>query len=144
MARHHDDDDEVVVVERGGSSLAPFLWGLAIGGALGLLFAPMTGDELRAELRQRGRRLRDFASEKAEELEEMVGEGYQKARGRVEQGVEGVKRGVREGKQVASEVAEASRAAAGSARDELERRLAEAREQRRVGARHSGDEEPVA
>jgi gas vesicle protein len=40
----------MVVVERGGSVLAPFLWGLAIGAGLALLFAPMSGEELRAEL----------------------------------------------------------------------------------------------
>jgi gas vesicle protein len=142
MARA-DDDDDVVVVERGGS-IGPFLWGLAIGAALGLLFAPMSGDELRSEIKQRGRRLRDLATEKAEEFEEALSEGYQRARGRVEEKVEDARRGLREGKQFARDMADAGRAAAVTAREELERRLAEARETRKAGARPSGDEEPVA
>jgi gas vesicle protein len=142
MARR--DEEDVVVVERHGSGIAPFLWGLALGAALGLLFAPMSGDELRAEIGRRGRKLKDLAASKAEELEGMVSEGMRKARARVDEGIEGARRGVREGRQFASDVAEAGRAAASTARDELERRLAEAREARRAGARTSGEEEPGA
>jgi len=141
MARH--EDDEVVVVERGGS-VGPFIWGIAIGAALGLLFAPMSGRELRREVASRGRRFKDMAVEKAEELEEMVSEGYHRARGSVEESLDDARRSVREGKQYARDVADAGRAAAVTAREELERRLAEAREARRAGARPSGEEEPVA
>ncbi|MEK6610838.1 MAG: YtxH domain-containing protein [Gemmatimonadota bacterium] len=141
MARH--DDEEVVVVEKHGSPVVPFIWGLAIGAALGLLFAPMKGEELRAKVRDRGRRFKDLASEKAGELEEMVAGGYERARSRVEEGIESAKRSAHEGKQVARDVVEAGRAAAGTAREELERRLVEAREARRAG-RSSGEEEPVA
>ncbi len=141
MARH--DEDEVVVVEKQGSPVIPFLWGLAVGAALGLLFAPMKGEELRANIRARGVRLKDLASEKAEELEEMVAGGYERARSRVDEGIEHVKRSAHEGRQVARDVVDAGRAAAGTARDELERRLAEAREARRAG-RSGGDEEPGA
>lgn len=141
MARH--DDDEVVYVERGGS-VGPFLWGLAIGAAVALLFAPMSGEDLRAEIGRRGRRLKDAAVEKAEELEEMMAEGYQKAKGAVHERVEDARRTVREGRQYAHDVADASRAAATTAREELERRLAEAREARRAGRSSGSDEEPVA
>jgi gas vesicle protein len=141
MARH--EDDEVVVVEKHGSPVVPFLWGLAVGAALGLLFAPMKGEDLRANLRARGRRLKDIAAEKAEELEEMVAGGYERARVRVEEGIESVKRSAHEGRQTARDVVDAGRAAAGTAREELERRLAEAREARRAG-RSGSEEEPVA
>src|SRR5574341_1118083 len=77
MARH--EDDEVVVVER-GSSVGPFLLGLAVGAAAALLLAPMSGRELRGEIRQRTGRLRDLAMEKAEEIEEMMAEGFHRAR----------------------------------------------------------------
>jgi len=141
MARH--EDDEVVVVER-GSPVGPFLWGLAIGAAVALLFAPMSGEELRGELRQRGRKIRDVAVEKAEELEELMAESLHRAKDRVEERVETARRGVREGKQFAHDVADAGRAAAGTARDELERRLADARAARKATKRTSGEEEPVA
>ena len=141
MARH--DEDEVVVVERGGS-VVPFLWGLAVGAAVALLFAPMSGEELRSEIGRRGRRLKDAAVEKAEELEEMMAESFQKAKGAVNEKVEDARRGVREGRQFARDVADAGKAAASTARDELERRLADAREARRAGRTGGGDEEPVA
>lgn len=136
------DDEEVVVVERQGSFIAPFLWGLGIGAVLGLLFAPMKGSELRSEIAARGRRLRDYAGEKMDEIEEVIASGYSRARGKVEEGVESARRTVKEGREYARDVAEAGKAAASTARDELERRLAEAREARR--ARSSGEEEPVA
>jgi gas vesicle protein len=143
MARHRDEDEEVVVVEKHGHDVAPFLWGLAIGAALGLLLAPMSGKELRGQIAQRGRKFKDLAGEKLEEMEEMVSSGYDKARARVEEGLSSAKSKVQEGRQFAHDVTDAGRAAAGTAREELERRLAEAREARRAG-RQSGDEEPVA
>lgn len=142
MARH--EDDEVVVVERGSSPIGPLIWGIAIGAALGLLFAPMSGRELRREMASRGRKLKDMAVERAEELEEMVSDGFQRARGSVEESFDGARRSVKEGKQYARDVADAGRAAAVTAREELERRLADAREARRGGHKPGGDEEPVA
>jgi len=142
MSRH-DDDDDYVVVEKRGSTVAPLLWGLAIGAAIGLLFAPMSGEELRSEISRRGRRLKEMAEDKAEELEEMVSDRYATARERVEEGVDAARRKVKDGKQFAHDVADAGRAAALTAREELERRLAEAREARR-SPRPSGEEEPVA
>lgn len=143
MARHHDDDDEYVVVEKGGSSVAPFFWGLAVGAGLALLFAPMSGSELRSEIRNRGLRMKEMAEDKADEIEELVSEKYQRTRERVEDGIEGVKRKAKEGKAFAHDVADAGRSAALTAREELERRLSEAREARR-GGRSGNDEEPVA
>ncbi len=146
MARHHDaDDEDVVVVEKRGSPVAPFLWGLAFGAALGLLFAPMSGAELRADLRTRGRKLKDLAAEKVDELEDMVAGGYENARAKVEEHLDRAKRTVQEGRQAAHDVVEAGREVATSARAELEQRLADAREARR--ARRSpakGTEEPGA
>jgi gas vesicle protein len=143
VSRHHDDDDEVVVVERHGSTVAPLLWGIAIGAALGLLLAPMSGVELRGEIARRSRRFKELAEDKAEELEEMIADRYASARDRVEDGIDSARRKVKEGKQFAHDVADSGRAAALTAREELERRLAEAREARRT-ARPSSEEEPVA
>jgi gas vesicle protein len=143
MGRHRDEDEEVVVVEKNGSVVGPFLVGMAIGAALGLLFAPMSGAELRADIRDKGRRLKDLATEKSQELQDMVTDGYERARARVEEGLDGARSKLAEGRRMAGDVAEAGKAAAVTAREELERRLAEAREARRAG-RPSGDEEPVA
>ena len=142
MARHGDDDD-VVVVEKRGSPVVPFLWGLAIGAGLALLLAPMSGEELRANLRTRSKQLKDLAAEKAEELEDLVAGGYEKARSRVEAGLESAKQRVHDGRQMAREVVDAGRGAALTAREELEKRLADAREARR-GARAPKDDEPGA
>lgn len=146
MARHRDDDEEEYVViekEGSGSGMAPFFWGLAIGAGLALLFAPMSGAELRAEIKNRGMRLKEMAEDKAGELEDFVSDKYQRGRERIEEGVDSVKRRVREGRQMAHDTVDAGRSAAVTAREELERRLSEAREARRAG-RPSGDEEPVA
>lgn len=141
MGKH--DDEEVVVIERDGGSVAPFLWGLAAGAVLGLLFAPMSGRELRSEITTRGRRLKDMAVDKAEELEEMVVEGYTRARDRAQEKFDDARDKVQGTRQYARDVVDAGRSAAGSAREELERRLAEAREARR-GGRTSGSEESGA
>ncbi len=143
MARHSEDDD-VVVVEKRGSPVVPFLWGLTIGAALALLLAPMSGEEMRANIRSRSRQLKDMAAEKAEELENLVAGGYEKARARVEAGLDSAKQRVHEGRQVAHDVVEAGRGAALTAREELEKRLADARESRRGARQVSKDDESGA
>jgi gas vesicle protein len=144
MARHRDDDD-VVVVEKGGSPIIPFLWGIAVGAAVALLFAPTSGEELRDNLKSRARRLKDLAVEKAGELEEEVGGTYERARAKVEEELDAARRYVGDTKEAARDVVGAGKAAAATAREELERRLAEAREARRIVRQAPpADEEPVA
>jgi gas vesicle protein len=144
MARHRDDDD-VVVVEKGGSPVIPFLWGLAVGAAVALLFAPTSGEELRGNLKSRARRLKDLAVEKAGDLEQEVGETYERARAKVEEELEAARRYVGDTREAAHDVVSAGKAAASTAREELEHRLAAAREARRaVRQAPPPDEEPVA
>ncbi len=144
MARHRDDDD-VVVVEKGGSPVVPFLWGLAVGAAVALLFAPTSGEELRENLKSRARRLKDLAVEKAGELEEEVGGTYERARAKVEEELDAARRYVGDTREAARDAVNAGKAAAATAREELERRLAEAREARRLNRQAPPpDEEPVA
>jgi gas vesicle protein len=145
MARHDDDDDDDGRPDRRGSAVVPFLWGLAVGAVAALLLAPMSGEDLRAELGSRSRKLKDLASQKAEELGDLVEGGYEKARARVEEGLDSAKRTVAEGRHVAHDVADAGRDVAQTAREELERRLTEAREARRGSRRGSHkDEDPDA
>jgi len=119
--------------DEGPSPLVPFLWGLAVGAAVALLLAPTSGEELRGNLRFRARRLKDLVVEKAGELEEEVGEGFVRARARVEEELESARRLADDTRGAAHDVVAASKAAASTAREELERRLAEAREARRAG-----------
>lgn len=107
-----------------GSGFGPFVLGVAVGAALGFLFAPEPGEETRRHLAKRFRRIRSLAEEKAEEL------------------VGGAK------ELIAGEAEEEEPVL--SARDELEQRLAEARRRRR-GAGGGGktpddaeEDEPVA
>ena len=145
MARHHhDDDDDVVVVERGGSPVVPFLWGLAVGAAAALLFAPTSGEELRSNIKTRARRMKDLALEKAGEVEDTVGHGYERARAKVEEELEAARHFVGETRHTAKDMVDAGKAAATTAREELERRLVEARKSRRAARQTPADEEPVA
>lgn len=109
--------------ERGGA-LGPFLLGVAVGAALGALFAPDAGAATRGQLKRKLRGLRDLAEEKADELTALVA-------------------GDEDEEPDEPEAAAEPR----SARGELEQRLADARRRRRQAkrARNPGEEdEPVA
>ena len=118
----------------GGGTLGPFLLGVAVGAALGALFAPDTGEVTRRQLGKKLRGLKDLAEDKADELKSLVaGAGDM---GEEEDDDEDV-RGDED--QVEAEPR--------SARDELEQRLAEARRRRRKVSRTRDSEEedePVA
>jgi gas vesicle protein len=61
------------VSDRNGG-LGSFVLGIAVGAVLGLLVAPLAGDEFKDEVGRRVRSLRDLAVEKAEQLGELVTE----------------------------------------------------------------------
>lgn len=129
MARERERDGErdVVYVEREDSSLKPILFGALLGLAVGLLFAPQSGDETRRQLKRRLRSARALAEEKMGELKDRLGERRSKL-------VNGEDRD--DDDEAMDERAEV--------RSELERRLAEARARRRPSAPADDDEEPVA
>lgn len=139
MARD-SEAPKVVVVER-GSGLGAFVWGALLGAGVALLVAPRSGAETRRLLRAKGRELLDVASEKAEDLREMMSEGYERSKARVEEGLETARREVDERREAARDVVQAGRAAARSAREELERRLTEARSTRARTAPRTPPEE---
>lgn len=117
MAR--DDEREVVYVEREGGAIKPILFGALLGLAVGLLFAPQSGDETRRALKRRLRKARALAEEKMGELSEKVSGEWRRPAVAPEDRREEV-------------------------RSELERRLADARARRRAPAPADEDEEPVA
>ncbi|HEU4828054.1 MAG TPA: YtxH domain-containing protein [Gemmatimonadales bacterium] len=137
---------EVVYVEGGGDSSAKWLfWGACLGAGLALLYAPRSGEETRRNLQRRLWKLRAMTEEKVDELVEQYRPGRR--------GVDDTNAGddefpVDELDDEIEEpplVAEPRASGTPSAREELERRLAEARARRRREATPSGDyEEPLA
>lgn len=129
MARVRDDQ-AVVVIEKSSGGLGGFLAGLAVGAGLALLLAPMSGEQARAELATRARRLRDRAEEEIDDLSDSIETGYERARASVEAGLDTARQRFDKGRSRAGEAVDAGKAAVRSARDELERRLAETRKER--------------
>ena len=128
---------EVVYVERAGDSSAKWLfWGAALGAGLALLYAPRSGEETRRVLQRKLWKLRAMTEEKIDELAQQFGGGGA-ALPDLEDEDEEELFGL-------PEPPAPHRAPGGSgpsAREELERRLAESRARRRA----SGElEEPLA
>jgi len=122
-----DDSRDITVIESdSGSSVKWFVYGALLGAGLGILFAPRAGDETRTEIGKRARRLRDTAGDKLDELVDEVQTRSRKIQGVVEEWTEDVAGELRDGSREL-------RRTASTARDDLERRLADARSRRRAG-----------
>jgi len=120
------DKRDVVYVDRGGdASVKWLLWGAVIGAGLALLYAPKSGEETRRSLQRRLWKLRAMTEEKLDELVQQFGNRGSLLDEPDDEDVEPID--------------EPRRGA--SARNELERRLADARARRRAGGE---DEEPLA
>ncbi len=141
----HQSDQPVVVVERSDGGLAGFLLGLAVGAGVALLLAPKTGEETRRQLKNTGRRLRTVATERAEDLQDALGGGYERTRDRVEQGLDSARDTIDEKREAAQDAYKAGKSAVKTARSELERRLAESKAARSTtrgdGNRKKADED---
>ncbi|MBA2291986.1 MAG: YtxH domain-containing protein [Gemmatimonadales bacterium] len=121
-----DESREVTVIETdSGAGLKWFVYGALLGAGLGILFAPRAGEETRDDLSRRARRLKEDASEKLGALVDEVETRGRSLKGTVETWADDVAGELRDGKR---EI----RRTATSARDDLERRLAEARRRRRA------------
>ncbi|NIM50086.1 MAG: hypothetical protein GTN62_07085 [Gemmatimonadales bacterium] len=136
---HVRDDRPVVIVEKSSGGLGGFLLGLIVGAGAALLLAPQSGEETREVLRTRGRRLRADIGAKAGELQDRVEHGFEKAKERVEEEFESARQTLKDKRAGAQDALEAGKSAVHSARDELERKLAESRSARSK-ARPSDDE----
>ena len=120
-----DDDRSVVYVERGGSSVKALLLGALIGAGLALLYAPQSGEETRRGLKRRLRKVRALAEEKVDELGERLS-GKHRVIPEPEFPADGMAMDDAED-DVAPEMVAPPR----GAREELERRLEQARARRR-------------
>jgi gas vesicle protein len=115
---------EVVYVERGGDTSAKWLfWGALLGAGLALMYAPGSGEETRRVLQRKLWKLRAMTEEKLDELAQQFGTGKEALEDLAEDDDD------------LDELESAPlgpRATSPSAREELERRLAEARSRRRA------------
>lgn len=120
------EDREVVYLEDdSGSGLKWFVLGAALGAGIGLLFAPKSGARTRRDLARRGRKLRARAERGLDDITEKVQERGRQIRETVEELADEVVDEVRDGKRRIER-------SATSARDDLERRLSEARARARA------------
>lgn len=62
------------------SQLPYFLFGLGVGAAAGMLFAPKSGEETREELRQRAEEGREYLKRRSGELREQAGQAIDRGR----------------------------------------------------------------
>ena len=125
---------EVVYVERGGDSSAKWLfWGTLLGAGLALLYAPSSGEETRRTLQRKLWKLRAMTEEKLDEITQQFGGA--------KDSLEGLMDDDEETEEDIDGPAMYSRGPAASPREELERRLADARARRRAPA---DLEEPLA
>jgi hypothetical protein len=124
-----DDDRRVVYVDRGGSSVKALLLGALIGAGLALLYAPQSGEETRRGLKRRLRKVRALAEEKVDELGERFSGRREADPDRGLPPSDGLADDMDgEDDDVAPEMVGPPR---GGAREELERRLEQARARRR-------------
>jgi YtxH-like protein len=125
---------EIVYVERGGDASAKWLfWGAVLGAGLALLYAPRTGEETRRVMQRKLWKFRAMTEEKLDDLAQQFGSGREALEELADD----------DDLDEADEMPLRPRSAGagGSAREELERRLAESRARRRA---IGDDEEPLA
>ncbi len=87
------------MAENGGAKFGYFLAGLGIGAAIGILFAPRSGEETREYLRERYDDTRDLAKRKAREIKDRTEELVEKGKDFVDRQRESVEAAVDAGKQ---------------------------------------------
>jgi gas vesicle protein len=125
---HHDEVPYIVIEQdSGGGGAMPFIWGALIGAGVALLLAPRSGKETQEELRRSFERVRSAAEERVEDVRESVVETVERTRDRFSDQVDSVREVVQERVGRAGKAVDAGRQAARGAREELERRVAEAK-----------------
>jgi len=71
--------------DNGGSGFGWFLAGLGIGAAIGMLYAPKSGEETREELRRRAEEGREYVVKSAREAREQANQWVDKGKDFVDQ-----------------------------------------------------------
>jgi gas vesicle protein len=118
-----DNGEEYVIIEhRSGGSFGTFVWGLLVGAAAALLYAPKAGRETREELADSMHRMRDQAEGKIREVQETVTDAVDDYRRQFEEGMETARRAVESGRQAVKD-----------SRKDVERRIEESKDAFRAG-----------
>jgi gas vesicle protein len=134
MRGHDYEDEPYVVIEQRSGDAGSFFWGLAIGAAVALLFAPSSGEETRQQIRRRAKRVGRAAQDAAEDISDKVVDRYENARQAVEERIDTARRAIELKKAQAQEAIRAGREAAHMARSDLERRIEETKAAYEAGA----------
>ncbi len=123
--RDWDDDDHIIIVEENDSAsgLSAFLLGAAIGAGLALIFTPQTGAETRLSLKRGAQKAGDATKRAGEKVSDALAQAKSDLELRI-----GAARSSLDLKKVqVSRAVDAGREAARSAREDLERRMADQR-----------------
>lgn len=123
-----DDEIPYIVIEREGSGLTSFVVGALVGAGLALLFAPRTGEETQAQLREKASQFRDVAEDRVRAAQRDLEARLDRAREGVEARVGQVRDAV-----------EAGREAARDARADLEQKLERSRAAYQAGVSAARD-----
>jgi gas vesicle protein len=116
---------EVVYLERGGDSSAKWLfYGALLGAGLALMYAPSSGEETRRNLQRKLWKLRAMTEEKLDEITQQFGGAKESFQGMLEDEDD-------ESEADTEDHEFYGRSGKPSPREELERRLADARARRR-------------
>ena len=122
--RDWDDDEQFILVEqRDSSGLSAFLLGAALGAGLALVFAPQTGAETRQSIRRSARKAGDATKRAGEKVTDALSQ----AKADIESRIDTAKSSIDLKKTQVSRAVDAGREAARTAREDLERRMAEQR-----------------
>ncbi len=123
--RDWDDDDHIIIVDENDSAsgLSAFLLGAAIGAGLALIFAPQTGAETRLSLKRGAQK----AGEATKRAGEKVSDALAQAKSDLELRIDAARSSLDLKKVQVSRAVDAGREAARSAREDLERRMADQR-----------------
>ncbi len=130
--RDYDFEGEpFVVIEREEPGIGTLLLGVAIGAGVALLLAPRSGADTRRMIGHRARRTGDRMRDAATGVADNVTTHVNDVRNRVVERVGAARDAVRRGQDHVLDAVDAGRFAAGEARSELERRIAENKAARR-------------
>ncbi len=120
--RDQNDVPYIVIEKESSGGVGAFVVGALVGAGLALLFAPRSGEETQAELRERARRLRDTAEDRVREAQRNLEERLDHAREGVQSRLDEVRDAV-----------DAGRTAAHDAREDLEGKLERSKAAYRAG-----------